>query len=443
MSGFDTTAPSPTRLIAEEQKDDTAGLGYIDVYDIFIIAQDKKYLITCDQNMTRIFRCKELRPISASGRQSVTDIDYPVVFRQFMPIFDSDPCGMAPYELISHDQLNKSTMINLARERVYKNLSNAMLVKAGSVDASELTHDSNEITEIHLDDNERLGDVASFSPTAAVPLNEMMTLIDLFERQIADNTGVNDIAKGNPQAEVETLGEVEIRSQNLNTRNRKRLEESIETRKEQVRLWFTQYLRHFKEADSRKKTIMIQTGEIPVPYNLTPKDFNADIPNIVVKSIALDKAENQNRAKTLYSLLNTFQAMGDQDAVTNATREILMLEGGVEEHKLDKYAPESPLLQEIYLENEVLAENVPLELPLEADVLTRLRYQKNIPTDAGRKRYQDLIIRASEQRLEQQQAMQQQMLQQEMQGGGQMAPGTKNVLGEEMDTAREFQAETT
>lgn len=408
----------------------TPGLGYVDVYDIYIVAQDKKFLVTCDQNMNRIFRVKELKPINPSGRQNVMDIEYPVIFRQFMPVFDSDPCGIAPYELVSHDQLNKSTMINLAKERIYKNLSSAMMVKAGSVDADDLSHDKNEVTQITLQENEKLSDVAQFTPVAPVPLNEMMTMIDLFNRQVADSTGVNDISLGNSQAEVETLGEVEIRSQNLNTRNRKRLEESIETRKRTAQLWFRQYQRHFKEADSREKTIQIQVGKTAVPYNITPQDFNSDIPSITVTSLALEAQDNRKKVKTLYSMLNSLQAMGDQEGMVNVIREILMKDGGVDESVVDEYVAQNPIIEIVKMENEVLAENVPLELLPEDDVMIRLRYQSRIPTDAGRQRYQDLVSRATEQMLEQQMAQQGATLQQEVRGGGAAAPGTEVRMGE-------------
>ena len=425
MAGMTNEVRDGERIEPEEEKQ-TPELGVVDVYDMFITIHDKRFFITTDQQFTHLFRFQEMKPIAPSGRHSVRDILYPVVFRQFMPVYKNDPIGIAPYELISHDQINKSTLINLAKEKVYKNLSNAMMVKAGSVTADQLEHDRNEVTEVTLRDGERMGDVVAHAPVSPTPLNEILALIDLLEKQIADNTGVNATALGNPEQGAETLGELQIRSQNLNTRNRKRLTESINTRIKEAELWIVQYQRFFRAAGARKKTIQIQIGDARMPYTITPRDFNGDIPNIIVKSTVLEQQDNQQKIKGLYATLNGLQMLGDREAIANVLKEILLLEGAVEEEEVGKFVPENPVVKQIEMENEVLAENIELELLPTDDVLLRLRYQRDIPSDAGRKRYEDLLARAAELQLEEQLAAQEQLVGQQEQAG----PGTEVRLGE-------------
>ena len=218
---------------------------------------------------------------------------------------------------------------------------------------------------------------------------------------------------------------MQLRSQNLNIRNRKRLEESIAARKRTATLWLTEYKRHFTSSAARKKTIQIQIGDVRMPYQITAQDFSGDIPNIVVTSLALEQQDNQQKIKGLYSTLNGLQALGDRDAIANVLREILLLEGAVDEEEVNKYVPENPLIKIIEMENEVLAEDVELELLPTDDILLRLRHQHSIPTPAGQKRYQDLLARASETMLEQHLAMQERMVGQEAAG-----PGTEVRLGE-------------
>ena len=164
------------------------------------------------------------------------------------------------------------------------------------------------------------------------------------------------------------------------------------------------YQRHLTPSASKKKTVEIQIGEVSVPQTVSKDMFDSDIPNIRVSTPALMQGKRQQKAQQLYALLNSLQATGDHEAMVHAQREILKLEGW-DMQEIDRIIPESPLLKIIRTENVRLAANIPLDLPEDAEVHLRLRYQANIPTAAGRRRYQDLLIRFSEMEEEEKRQM--------------------------------------
>lgn len=427
-SGFNA-APDTSADAPYKKKTKTPSTSYVDCYDIFVTYEDCRYLITADQGLSTIFRCDRLRPISPSERKNVAKIEYPVVFRQFMHVYENDPIGYSPYELVAHNQIQKSTITNLAIDRVSKNLTTGILVKTGKLSAGELAYSKDEVTEVDVPDGEELDSVAKVKPSIPTPLQEIHSLIQMFEKQIADTTGINDISLGN-QSDSDTLGEVQIRSRNLNVRNQSRLKESIDARKEMARQWFRSYQRHFSRSDSQKKTLSMQVGEVQFSYTLTPRDFNTDIPSVIVTSNTLQRPQNQEKIQNLYAVLNSVAALGDTDAFARIQREILRLSGSVDEEQLDQFVPKNPLLHIIEQENMALSagkDGIELELAPDADVLTRLKHQSNIPTKAGQKRYADLLQRVQELGLEQQMAQQSRGIEKEVS----VADGTENRIDKE------------
>ena len=312
-----------------------------------------------------------------------------------MPIYRSDPIGIAPYEIIASDQIIKSTMINLTQQRVAKNLTAPLIMRAGMIDKVPRGVNANDMYELNLPDGMRLSDVFTFGNTNPVPLNEIVTMIDLMNKQISDNTGVTDVKLGSPSPQPTPLGETNLRDEYSSIRRDRQLLGSEEAREDLVRRWFGMYQRHLTNSASQKKTIEIQIGEVSVPQTLSPAMFDADIPNIRVSTPALMQGKRQQKAQQLYALLNSLQATGDHEGIVHAQREILKLEGW-EAEDIDRLVPESPLVKIIRMENVRLAANIPLELPEDAEIHLRIRYQANIPTEAGRRRYQDLLIRFNE-----------------------------------------------
>lgn len=411
----------------------------VDVYDIFTTFYDeksgkaRKYLLTVTQTGSHIFRCKEVRPTTAEEQKTPEKTRYPVVLKHFYPVFRSDPIGLSPADLISDKQVFKSTTLNSAKKLLYKNLSNPRAVVAGSLTAGQVHYDPDEIIEVALGEGQRsINDVISSMPAHNLNLSDVLNLLATVDKDIEEATGVNDVALGNsPEHSTSgTLGEIKVREQNINVRNRRRLMQTVMDMKRFTQIWYDEYRRNYRGAAAiRNKTIAIQVGETRSTYRVSAADFSETIPDIQPKSRILEKEEARAKAEHLYSILPHIQASGDRTTYNNALRKIVEYAGVYDENEVDLFTQTSTLDHAIEIENTILLSNryIPL-LPNQITpegITQRLKKQNNIPSDAGRRRYGDLIAAANDLQLQEQDAMQQMM------AGGEVAEGNSGQMSPE------------
>lgn len=390
-------------------------LGVIEAIDLFTtIKKDDgnigKFLITVDRAMTRVIRLVEMKPVNEEEKKNPRKIQYPIVLNHFNPASQLEPIGMNIFDVTADKQVALSTILNLSKELLAKNLSNTLLYNKNVVDGNDLSVEQDKLIGIDVEQGSELSAAVLPLQLQQIRMGDVVNLIGQIEKQLDDSLGISSLTLGSGDADISTATQSQQVQQNANTRHADRIKNTLTSRKEMWKMWYDQYKRFYKNNNSsREKILATSTGYLYENIIIRRSTFANDYPDIEVRSKTLDAEQNSITYRLLTENLQNLSAIGNEYTLKEAMKEILKTSGSFEEEQLNKLIPTDPEYEMAMAEISLLAADEGVELLPIDNIEIRLQCQLNIPTEAGRKRRSDLLQAArAQQYTERMQAQQQQ-----------------------------------